>query len=296
MAPGTTVREALDRASERFREAGVDSPRLTAELLMAYALGLGRAGTIIRSGVPLGDEEAERFEEYMIRRESREPLEYITGRCEFLGRFFHVGPDVLIPRPETELLCIEAAGYLRGSGGRRDRSGGPTVADVCTGSGCIAVTLALEVPGLVVHATEISAGALAVASANAETLGASGSIEFHEGDLLSPLYDVVPQGGFDIIVSNPPYVPTEELGGLQEEVKREPALALDGGRDGLDAVRRILIGAPELLRPGGMLMMEIGLGQSDAVGMLIKDSPGLRLVEFIPDHAEIERIVVAERV
>jgi len=296
MAPDKTVGKALDRAAARLRVAGVDSPRLTAELLMAYALGLDRAGIIIRSDGTLPVEEAERFEDYVTRRESREPLEYITGRCEFLGRFFHVGPDVLIPRPETELLCIEAAGFLRGAGGRKAGRREFYAADVCTGSGCIAVTLALEVPGLKVHATDISAGALAVARSNAESLGASGSIEFHEGDLLLPLLDVAPAGGFDIIVANPPYVPTPDIAGLQEEVRREPALALDGGPEGLDAVRRIISGAPELLRPGGMLMVEIGLGQSGEAGVLIKETPGLRLVEFIPDHADIERIVVAERV
>jgi len=284
------VKHLLSRAAKRLKAAGIDAPALTAELLMAHTLGVNRAGVIARAGDILDDDTARRFGGYVARRESREPLEYITGGCEFLGRSFTVGPEVLIPRPETELLCMEAERFLL----EHNAGEAAHAADVCTGSGCIAATLALDVPNLRVHATDISPDALRLARDNAGRLGVSDSVRFHEGDLTEPLIKAAP-GGFNVIVSNPPYVPSGELGGLQEEVKREPVLALDGGTDGLDFVRRIIDGASGLLRPGGRLMMEIGIGQSGEVGVIIDGTDGLNMVGFIKDHAGIERIVVAEK-
>jgi release factor glutamine methyltransferase len=292
---GPNVGQTVSDAAKRFEAAGIDAPRLTAELLMAHALRLDRAGVIAHASDELGDKEAAEYEKCVTHRESREPLEYITGRCEFLGRTFSVGPEVLIPRPETELLAMEAVEYLRGLA-QQDGLAEITAADICTGSGCIAITLALDVPGLIVHATDISQDALRIAKINSEALGASGNIRFHEGDLLAALIDKAPRGGYDIIVSNPPYVKMGELDTLQEEVRKEPVLALDGGTDGLDAVRRLIDTAPGLLKSGGRLMIEIGLGQSEEVGELVNRAGGLSRVGFINDHAGIERIVVADKI
>jgi release factor glutamine methyltransferase len=226
-----------------FAKGGVDAPRLTAEILLGHALSCDRVRLYLDFDKPLGAPELAAFRELVRRRAAGEPTAWLTGRRDFLGHAFHVDPRVLVPRPETELV-VEAAIALLPSKG--------TMLDLCTGSGCIAISAALARSDSRVVATEISTEALAVARENAASLGAT--VEFLEGDLYAPL---PPDLQFDLIVSNPPYVPSGEIEGLSREVRREPRIALDGGLDGLDVIRRIVSGAPARLRPGGWLLIEM---------------------------------------
>jgi release factor glutamine methyltransferase len=226
-----------------FAKGGVDAPRLTAEILLAHALSCDRVRLYLDFDKPLGAPELAAFRELVRRRAAGEPTAWLTGRRDFLGHAFRVDPRVLVPRPETELVA-EAAIALLPPGG--------TLLDLCTGSGCIAISTALARPDARVVATEISPEALRVARENAAALGAR--VELLEGDLDAPV-----EAGerFDGVVSNPPYVPSGEIQGLSREVRREPRVALDGGADGLDVVRRVVSCAPSRLRPGGFLVIEM---------------------------------------
>ena len=226
-----------------FAKGGVDAPRLTAEILLAHALSCDRVRLYLDFDKPLGAPELAAFRELVRRRAAGEPTAWLTGRREFLGHAFRVDPRVLVPRPETELVVEAAIALLPQEG---------TLLDLCTGSGCIAISAALARPDARVVATEISTEALAVARENAAALGAA--VEFLEGDLYAPL---PPDLRFDLIVSNPPYVPAGEIEGLSREVRREPRIALDGGKDGLDVIRRIVSCAPSRLRPDGLLVIEM---------------------------------------
>jgi len=226
-----------------FAKGGVDAPRLTAEILLGHALSCDRVRLYLDFDKPLGAPELAAFRELVRRRAAGEPTAWLTGRREFLGHAFRVDPRVLVPRPETELVVEAAIGLLPPKG---------ALLDLCTGSGCIAISAALARPDARVVATEISPEALAVARENAAALGAT--VEVLEGDLYAPL---PPNLRFDLIVSNPPYVPSGEIEGLSREVRREPRIALDGGVDGLDVIRRIVSCAPSRLRPDGLLLIEM---------------------------------------
>jgi len=226
-----------------FARGGVDAPRLTAEILLAHALSCDRVRLYLDFDKPLGAPELAAFRELVRRRAAGEPTAWLTGRREFFGHPFRVDSRVLVPRQETELL-VETAIALLPPGG--------ALLDLCTGSGCIAISTALARPDARVVATEISPEALRVARENAEALGAR--VELLEGDLDAP---VSAGERFDLIVSNPPYVPSGEIEGLAREVRREPRIALDGGADGLDVIRRIVSCAPSRLRPGGLLVIEM---------------------------------------
>jgi release factor glutamine methyltransferase len=226
-----------------FAKSGVDAPRLTAEILLAHALSCDRVRLYLDFDKPLGAPELSAFRDLVRRRSAGEPTAWLTGRREFLGHAFRVDSRVLVPRPETELV-VESALALLPPGG--------ALLDLCTGSGCIAISAALARPDARVVATEISPEALLVAQQNAAALGAG--VEFLEGDLFEPL---PPDLRFDRIVSNPPYVPSGEIEGLSREVRKEPRIALDGGSDGLHLLRRIVSGAPSRLRPGGALVIEM---------------------------------------
>jgi release factor glutamine methyltransferase len=199
-----------------------------------------------------------------------------------------VNPDVLIPRPETEALVERGLSALA-------ELDNPVAADIGTGSGCVAVALAVRLPGLTVYAVDNSPGALDVAQRNAASNGVSGRVVPVLGDLMDALSGRAEKGGLDLVVSNPPYVTADEMGSLQPEVGFEPAAALFGGPDGLDAVRRILADAPAWLRPGGTLLIEIGAGQYGAVRGLAEAQRGLAFEGFIKDFAGIERVLKARR-
>jgi release factor glutamine methyltransferase len=223
-----------------------------------------------------------RFDAVIERRAIGEPIQYITGETEFYGLPFRVTPDVLIPRPETEHL-VEKAIKLAA------RFLAPRIADIGTGSGCIAVALAHHLPNATITAIDLSASALAVARKNANRNKAA--IRFLEGDLLSP----AAEEQFNLIVSNPPYVPTTDRDTLAVEVREhEPALALFAGPNGLDIYRRLILQAFACLAPGGFLLLEIGFGQSQAVAALLAAS-GFRQIEFLPDLQSIPRVACAQR-
>lgn len=273
-----TVRKVLGWTSQHFEKSNVDAPRLTAELLLAHSLKLDRIKLYTDLDRPLTKDELAGYRGLIQRRIAGEPTQYLTGLKDFYGRKFQVDARVLIPRPETELL-VEAIVRLKPA----------RVLDLCTGSGCIAVTIALELPEASVWATDISGGACAVAKANAEALGAGSRVTVLEGDL----FKAVPEGPkFDVIVSNPPYVKAGELATLQREVQREPKLALDGGADGLDFVRRIADGAKAYMKAGGSLALEIGDGQGDAVKDILTRA-GYHEVRIEKDLARLDRLAFA---
>jgi release factor glutamine methyltransferase len=250
-----TVRRVLEWTRQHFDKQDVDEPRLTAEQLLAHTLQIGRVKLYVDLERPLSKDELAAYRGLIQRRLTGEPTQYLMGHKDFYGRRFTVDPRVLIPRPETELLVEAVLRELPAETPRR-------VLDLCTGSGCIAITVAAERPQASVWATDVSPEALAVARLNAEALSVSGRLTFFEGDLFAPL---PADARFDVIVGNPPYVKTGELATLQREVQKEPRLALDGGADGLDLVRRIATDAVARLKAGGLLALEIGEDQGEAV-------------------------------
>ena len=276
-----TVRRVLGWTSQHFEKLGLDSPRLTAELLLAHTLRTSRVRLFTDLDRPLEAAELAAYRALIARRAAGEPTQYLTGTREFHGRPFAVDARVLIPRPETELLVDAVLRAL--PPGRELR-----LLDLCAGSGCVGVTLVLERPAARVVATEVSPEAAEVARANAAALGVADRFEVRVGDLFGPVEAEPP---FDAIVANPPYVARGELPTLSAEVRREPALALDGGEDGLDVVRRIVAGAPRWLVPGGLLAMEIGDRQGPAVRSLLEGA-GYGSVRIERDLARHDRLAL----
>lgn len=287
-SPGT-IREACLQASSFLKAKGTgQDPGRVAMLLLEHVTGWSRTELLNRWDERFPNELREAWQQALDRKAAGEPVQYITGEQEFYGRAFKVTPDVLIPRPETELL-VERIARL---GGKLWPVGAPLAADIGTGSGAIAVTLSLLQPAWRLVATDISQAALAVAAENAARLGAAGRIRFLCGDLLAPLAE---HGiAADILVSNPPYIPSGEVAGLQPEVRDyEPAQALDGGEDGLVFYRRMLDGLSSLPKPPRLIGFETGIGQAGTVAALIRDLPYGYETEVVKDLAGIERHVVA---
>lgn len=276
-----TLRQLLAEAASTLEQAGVAAPRLTAEVLLAHSLGRERSYLYAH---PEAEPEAaaiERFTAWIARRAAGVPLQYLTGEQEFYGRLFQVTPAVLIPRPETELV-VEAA--LE----RLPRNAPLRIADVGTGSGCLAITLALERPQAVVTATDTSAAALEIARANATRLGAC--VDFRACDLL----EAVP-GPVDLIVSNPPYIAAAEWDSLQREVREhEPRAALIAGEAGTEVYARLIPQAAARLRPGGWLVLELGYESAGAVRALLDDTRW-NAIETRRDLQGWERVLLARR-
>ena len=274
-----SFRQLLKDTACRFRAAGIPDPEVDAALLLARVTG--RNPLTLRLDAEQGPtpDQLAAFEALCQRRLTREPLQYVLGDQPFLGRSFLVDSRVLIPRPETELLAERAIADLR-----RRRGEGLRALDLCCGSGCLAVSMALEMPSVAVDASDLSPDALAVTGANAARLGASVTC------LLGDLWDAVGETRYDVIVSNPPYIPAAACDALQPEVLREPRMALDGGADGLDFYRRIAEGAPRHLRPGGTLLLEVGHDQAGPVSDLLM-AAGLTAVCAHPDLCGIRRMV-----
>jgi release factor glutamine methyltransferase len=274
-------------ARRQLESAGIDGNEaaLDARLLAQHVLGWDTARLLTHEIEEAPADFRDSFTALVARREAREPLAYITGQKEFWNLTFLVTPTVLVPRPETELL-VEIALQLF-----PDRESRFCAADAGTGSGCIAVSLAKERPRAVVLATDIAAGALAIARVNAGRHGVSQRIEFLETDLLDGAPDP-----FDLIVSNPPYIALVDGPSLQQEVRDyEPAVALFAGEDGLDAIRRLVAASVLRLNPRGSLVFEFGFGQEQAVEQLVSATPGLRLQEIRKDLQSIPRAAVAIR-
>ena len=271
------VLKILNWTKAYLAEKGVENPRLEAEWMLCEALSLDRVGLYLNFDKPLSDHELAAYRSMVVRRAKREPLQYILGSQEFMGLDFQVSPAVLIPRHDTEVLVTEAA--KRGCGSR-------SILDIGTGSGCVAIALAKALPEAQVLSVDISGEALAVARDNAQRIGVS--VEFVQGSLLEPFTG----RRFDMIVSNPPYIPAADLDTLQQEVRGyEPLSALDGGADGLDFYRRITQAAPGYLNPGGWLVFEVGAGQAPQVLELL-GAGDLGSESFTAlDPAGIERVV-----
>lgn len=278
-----TIRRVLTWTTQHFDKKSVDSPRLTAEVLLAHVLGCDRVRLYVDLDRPLSKAELSTFRALIERRLQGEPTAYLTGKREFYGHTFKVDARVLVPRPETELL-VEA--ILR----HVPKDAPARILDLCTGSGCIAVTFAAERAQASVWATDLSKDACEVARENAETLGVGARVTILEGDLYAPL---PPEVKFDAIASNPPYIPSAEIPGLMAEVRKEPLMALDGGADGLDLIRRIVAGARERLKPGGPLAMEITEHQGQPVSALLA-AAGFEDVRVEKDLARLDRLVIAK--
>jgi len=283
---GASMNAAMAWATARLHAAGVETARLDAECLLASCLGCDRLHLYAAGAGSLPAAVLTAYRDRVRRREHREPLAYLIGVKEFWSLAFAVTPAVLIPRPETESLVAVALDALAGSAS-------PVVADVGTGSGAIAVTVAHALRGVRVYATEISTEALALARANASAHGVSSKITFLQGDLLAPLWARGLAGRCDLIVSNPPYVATEELAALPPEVRCEPLVALHGGPDGLDLHRRIIAGAPALLRSGGWLVVEMAPVQGEALVQLLRDRGVFGDIAVVPDVGGRQRAVTA---
>jgi release factor glutamine methyltransferase len=285
-ADAWTIRRVIAWGSEDLKKRGLSSPRLDVELLLGLVLKMTRVQLIIDADRPLAKEELDRYKALHKRRRAGEPVAYLTGVREFYGRSFRVDARVLVPRPDTEILVETALARTK------HLSLSARVLDLCTGSGCVAISLGRERPTTRVVAVDISPGALALAQENALRLGAV-NVGFLLGDLFAPLLERGRQGRirFDLITANPPYIPDEEIPTLQQDVRDfEPKLALAGGPDGLDIVRRIVTEAPAYLEEGGCLALEVAFGQAPAVRDLFEER-GFRSIEITRDLGGVERVV-----
>lgn len=280
-----TISEAIQEGARRLRDDGVPEARREAGSLLSFVLGRDRTFLISHAEDEVEPDALAKFRETIERRAAGEPLQYIVGAQDFFGREFCVTPDVLIPRPETELL-VEAALDVVG-----ERV--PAICDVGTGSGCIAITLLCEIEDSLAVAVDTSSSAIEIARLNALRLGVTDRVTFVASDCFDSLSPDEYQ--FDLIVSNPPYVAGEMVAGLQREVRdHEPLVALSPGADGLAIIRRLLLEAPAFLKNGGHMLMEIGFDQGEAVTKLI-DQSVWNLLEIRPDLQSIPRLVVLRK-
>ncbi|MCK9918299.1 peptide chain release factor N(5)-glutamine methyltransferase, partial [Microbacteriaceae bacterium K1510] len=280
-----TIREALLWASSFLREAGARDPQFEAELLLRHYLGVDRTRFLSNLQERITAQQMEAVEALCRRRANHEPIQYMFGQQEFYGREFQVGPGVLIPRPETEIL-IEQVLHWADQLWQADEK--RMVADIGTGSGAIALTLACERPHWQVSTVDLSPDAITIAKRNAERLGVSERVRFLQGDLTEPILSKGEQ--VDILVSNPPYIPSSDVDQLDSEVRDfEPRLALDGGQDGLECYRRLCASLPRLLNEKALVAFEIGIHQEEDVAQLLRQTGVIDGVKIIPDLAGIER-------
>jgi len=284
--------ELLQWSANALKDHQIENPRLNAELLLAHSLNLNREELYVRLHRELKEGEKGALERLIRRRVSGEPLQYILGHQEFWSINFKVDPRVLIPRPETELLVEQSLSILS----EKTFEQNPSVLEIGTGSGAIAVALAKEVKNIFVVATDISRDALVLAKENAKSAGVQDQIQFVNGDLLDPFHSSKEREGFDLILSNPPYIIRSEIGSLAKEVRDyEPVIALDGGEDGLEFYRRLISQAPSSLQGRGWLLMEVGQGQAEMVAKQIQGSGTFLESHILPDLAGIGRVVKAQK-
>jgi release factor glutamine methyltransferase len=283
-----TLIDILKKSEEYLAKYGIPDARHNAELLAGNVLGKSRIQLYLEYDKPIGENEIARIRTVLAERKARKPVQYIFGETEFYGLPFGVNPNVLIPRPETELLVEETLKLLAGI------QGNPVVYDVGTGSGCIGICIAKHNEKCFIYASDVCAEALKTASANAGRNGVSEKMQFLLGQVFKPFADAgIPKA--DIVVSNPPYILSADIDTLQPEVKNyEPRKALDGGADGLDIIRRLITDFQQNANAGGALIMEIGYKQSGSVSRLIEDSGMLKLLNITKDYQGIDRIISAK--
>ena len=281
-----TLSEALRLASNSLYTAEIEDALIEAELLLGYVLGVSKAQLYSQPERLLTTEEAGDLQQLVQRRLLREPTAYIMKRCEFYGFDFYLVRRVLIPRPETELLVEKTIEF---ASPRLSAESGFIIADIGTGCGAVAISLALSLPEARIYATDISDSALQVASVNCQRHKVGSRVKLLQGDLLEPLPEPV-----DVIVANLPYIRDCELQMLAPEITDyEPVIALSGGEDGLDKIRCLLQQAPGKIRPGGCLLLEVGQGQDKAVSSIINSHFPQASIELIPDLSGINRVMKA---
>ena len=274
-----TIGKILNWTKQYFEEKGVDTPRLDAEVLLSHILKCDRIHLYVNFDRPLVEEELASFRQMVKARVQRIPVAYILGEKEFMGHTFRVTPDVLIPRPDTEILVEEAIRLL-------SEKDSPRIVDIGTGSGAILLSVLKGTESSTGVAVDLSPNALAVAKSNGDRLGLAERADFRLGDLYAPV-----DGLFDAILSNPPYIPVRDMADLAPEVKQEPEMALVGGEDGLDFYRRLIDDAPHYLKEDGIVLFEVGIYQAQDVAELGK-ARGFCTQRILPDYAGIDRVVV----
>lgn len=276
-----TIGRILKWTEQYFKQKNIESPRLDAEVLLSHILGRERIYLYVHFDEPLEPTELARYREAIKQRVQRVPVAYIIGEKEFMGLTFKVTADTLVPRPDTEILVQAAVERLRA------RGEAPRFADIGTGSGAICLSVLHFLPKAQADTVDISPAARAIAEENAAALEVADRVTFHTGDLLAPL-----AGNYDAILSNPPYIPDDDIAALAPEVRlKEPHTALAGGKDGLDFYRRLTADAPALLKDGGFLALEVGIHQAAPVAALAV--PSFSRTEILKDYAGIERVVIA---
>ena len=274
-----TPRELIRRTAERFLAAGIPDPENDSALLLSHLTGQSALSLRLDSDTVLDDTLVASYSEFVTMRLKRVPLQYILGEAPFYGRLFKVDPRVLIPRPETALLCEWALEILQSISA-------PRVLDLCCGSGCIGLTVMAERPDAQVTLSDLSEDALSISAVNAVRFSLDADIRH------SDLFESLTGSSFDLVISNPPYIPSCECSRLQPEVLHEPRLALDGGSDGCDLYRRIISGVHSVLVPGGRLLMEIGINEAGSLVPLLSEN-GFVSIDLRKDYAGIDRMILA---
>jgi release factor glutamine methyltransferase len=288
-----TVRRLLEWTTPFFTRKGVDSPRLSAELLLSHVLSIPRIKLYIDYERAPDPPQLAAYRELVRRAAEDEPVAYLTGRAHFFSLEFKVTRDVLIPRPDTETLVENVIQLVRRQQGLEN----PRVLDLCTGSGCIAAAIAQNIKSAHVVATDNSPAAVALAKENIATLNLGDRVMVEEGDLFSPLSRLVDRQPFNLLVSNPPYIPSGQIANLDRSVRDyEPHLALDGGPDGMSFHRRIFTEAPQHLLAGAFVFLEIAFDQADLAKEIAGEHAEFSEVRILKDHAGNPRVVAARRV
>jgi release factor glutamine methyltransferase len=287
-----TVRRLLEWTAAFFARKSVDAPRLAAELLLAHVLKQPRIKLYTDYERPLEEKDLARYRDLVQRAGEHEPIAYLTGRAHFFNLEFEVTPAVLIPRPDTETLVENVLQFCRTASGFE----APRVLDLCTGSGCIAAAIAHHLKNATVVAGDISDAAVAVARRNVERLGLTARVLVEQGDLYEVLSRVPDPRPFDLIVANPPYIPSGDIEKLDRNVRDyEPVAALDGGIDGLVVHRRIIEGAGERMVPGGLIYLEIQFDQKDSVKQILESRAEFEEVRVLKDYGGNPRVVTARK-
>jgi len=285
-----TIQKLLNWITGYLTDKGIDSPRLSAEMLLSHVVGLKRIELYTQFDKPVTKQQLDELHNLTERAGRHEPIAYLTGKTEFYCLELQVSPDCVIPRPETELLVERAIEFLRAHTGRQ------LVCDLCTGSGCIAIALARNYPDASIIATDISDSALAIAAKNIEKHHVKDRIKLLCGDLFDPLVPQLDVEKFDLIVCNPPYVSAPEFEKLDRNVKDyEPKLALFVGVDGLDVYRRIIETADPFLKPDAALMLEVGYRQGQAIRELLEKANCFAEITIEKDHHNNDRIAIAKK-